>query len=166
MDSHHKKYIIGEQGIGCAIINFIFGGAGAYFLARSLPAVPMWGSKPGDTSISGDILGTALILTFLVSVIITAVTRKKIKDGQLLPISWRRSSHSLLRLLPANNMLRGLLLGVVFMVILAPIAIFALSVFNVNQMSLWPYITFKASFSAVNAALIGPLAALCAMGDA
>lgn len=162
MEKAHVHYLVGEQIIGSAIINFIIGVGIAYGLFRAMAVVPMWGEK----SIGGDIIATAFLLTLILGLIVTPITHKKIKSGHLPKMAWSRTSHAILGKLPANTFLRSLILGVVYTAVIAPMFILILSVLNIQEMTFGHFVIFKASFAALIAALSAPVFALCALGDA
>ncbi len=159
MESIHKRYISFDQGVVSAIINFAANFAIGYFVALSV--MPLWG-WPG---IVADSMIMIFLLTFLTCLVITWVTYQKIKQKKIAALAWRRASHPVLKYLPANIWWRSLLLGVVYLVLLTPVVILVLTALGVDSMSFWQFVTFKGSFAGVNALLVGPLSALCALGD-
>jgi hypothetical protein len=51
-------------------------------------------------------------------------------------------------------------------VLAAPPVVFALSALGVGELGFWNFVAFKAMFAAILAALVSPLIALAALGDA
>jgi hypothetical protein len=158
----HYQYLLIDLVIGTAITNFVINIAVGYGLFRTMSTIPLWGSQ----SIAGDTIGTAFLLPLIFTPIITMMTHKKIQKGTLPASNWRRSSHALLGKLPQKTWGRALIFGLLFLAISASITILLLKVLNITEMNLWPFIFFKASFSAVLAVLVAPIVAICAIGDA
>ncbi len=161
MQSAHYRFIILEQMIVLAIINFILNGAIALGVNHGVKIIPLWGL----ISISGDTFATAFILTLLVGIIVTPITRKKIQSGHLPHSNWRRSSNAILGILPQKTFARSFVLALIYTIIVAPTTVFVLWALNITQMHFWPFIIFKASFAAFMSVLVGPIVAICAIGD-
>ncbi len=161
MNGIHLRYILIEQGAGCAAVNFLLNFGIGYALYNSLQALPLWGGQ----SISVDVVCTVFFVSWLTCLIITPVTYKRIKDRSLPASAWRRSSHRVLGLLPGNMLWRSLLLGVLFMILLSPIILIGLVSLNIESMSFWSYTVFKGLIAAGTAVFAGPLSALSALGD-
>jgi len=162
LDLAHRRYLLIEQGIGSAIFNLLLNGAIAWFMTRSLERVPLWGT---DLSIAGDTIGTTFMLPFFTCLIVTRLARGQVVRGRLPPVAWRRDSHAALGRLPARTLPRALVLGLATLVAVAPVAVWALTVFEVNDLGVWRFVAFKALFAAVLAAIVTPIVALGALGD-
>jgi hypothetical protein len=80
-------------------------------------------------------------------------------------VSWRRDSHAALGRLPARTLPRALVLGLATLIAVAPVAVWALTALEVNDLAVWHFVTFKALFAALLAAIITPIVALGALGD-
>ena len=162
LDLAHRRYVLVEQGVGSAIFNLLLNGAIAWFMTRSLERVPLWGAQ---TSIAGDTIGTTFLLPFFTCLIVTRLARGRVTSGRLPPVSWRRDSHAALGRLPARTLPRALVLGLATLIAVAPVAVWALMALEVNDLAVWHFITFKALFAAVLAAIVTPIVALGALGD-
>jgi hypothetical protein len=162
LDLAHRRYLLIEQGVGAAIINLLLNGAIAWFMTRSLERVPLWGT---DVSIAGDTIGTTFLLPFFTCLIVTRLARGQVASGRLPAVAWRREGHPAMRRLPARTLPRALVLGLATLIAVAPVAVWALTAFEVNDLGVWRFITFKALFGAVLAAVITPIVALGALGD-
>lgn len=162
LDLAHRRYVLIEQGVGAAIFNLLLNGAIAWFMTRSLERVPLWGTT---TSIAGDTIGTTFLLPFFTCLIVTRLARGQVTSGRLPPVSWRRDSHAALGRLPARTLPRALVLGLATLIAVAPVAVWALTALEVNDLAVWHFVTFKALFAALLAAIITPIVALGALGD-
>lgn len=158
----HRRFLLLEQGVGSALFNFLLNGVIAWLVFGSLERVPLW----GEQSIAGDTVGTAFLLPFFTCLIVTRLARGQVRSGKLPPLAWRRAEHAALGLLPHGTFARALVLGVVCVAVAAPPSLWLLGRLGVDDMSSWGFVAFKAGFAAVLAAIVTPLIALCALGDA
>ena len=124
--------------------------------------MPLWGQQ----SIAGDTIGTCFFLPFFTGLIVTRLAAGRVRGGALPGVARRRDSYPGLARLPAGTLRRALALGVVCVVLFGPAAVLALSALEVGSLSFWPFVTFKAAFAAVLAALVTPAIALAALADA
>jgi hypothetical protein len=161
MTPEHRRYLLLEQGVGSALFNFFLNGAIAWLTFRSFESVPMWGQQ----SIAGDTIGTTFFLPFFTCLIVTRLTRGQLSSGRLPTPSWSRTSHAALGRLPSGTWARSTVLGLVTLMVVAPLALWALAGLRIDAMSLWGFIGFKAAFAGVLAAAVTPVIALCALGD-
>lgn len=159
MPPAHLRYVLLEQGLGSAVVNFLLNGAIAWALFRDFAVVPLWGQQ----SIVGDTFGTTFFLPFLTCLIVTRMARHHMQARQLGGLGWTPASHPALGWLPAGTLRRGLALGLICVVAVAPPAVWALSQLGISGMSLWGFITFKATFAAALAAVVTPVIALWAI---
>src|SRR5690606_13950680 len=72
----HRRFLLLEQGVGAAVFNLLLNGAIAYFVARSLDTVPLWG---GDVSIAGDTIFTTFLLPFFTCLFVTRLARAQVE---------------------------------------------------------------------------------------
>lgn len=132
-------------------------------MVRSLHTVPLWGT---DVSIAGDTIGTTFMLPFFTCLFVTRVARGQVERGKLPPLAWRRESHAALGRLPARTSVRALVLGLTGLIAVAPVAVWALVALEVRDLGPWSFVAFKALFAALLAAVVTPVVALGALGDA
>jgi hypothetical protein len=161
--AEHRRFLLVEQGIGAAVFNLLLNGAIAWLMVRSLRTVPTWGT---ELSIVGDTIGTAFLLPFFTCLTVTRLARGRVERGRLPALAWRRSSHAVLGRLPSGTLPRALMLGLACAVALGPVAVWTLALLEVREMGAWPFVVFKAAFAAALAALVTPVIALGALGDA
>jgi hypothetical protein len=162
MSSAHRRLLVVEQGVGSAVINFVINGVIAWAMFRSMITVPLWGQQ----SIAGDTIGTSFMLPFITCLIVTPLVHRQIRSGKIPRLEWRRAAHPALGRLPGSTVPRALVFGIICAIAVAPLAVWALSVLDVTQMSLWRFLTFKATYAAALAAVVTPLIGLCVLGDA
>lgn len=147
--------------MGSAIINFIINGAIAWAIYRPMAAVPIWGER----SIAGDTFSTAFLLPFFVCLIVTPLTHRKVRRGEIPALCWRRVSHPVLGRLPSSAILRALVFGIFCAISVASFTVFALGALGINEMALLPFLTFKSTFAAILAGVVAPVSARLALGD-
>lgn len=162
MSPFHRRFIFLEQGVGAAVFNFVLNAAIAWATFRGLARVPLW----GQLSIGADTIGTSFILPFLTCLVVTRMARQRVRKGQLARLGWTRDSHPMLGWLPERTVKRALVLGLAGLVMLAPVTIAAFYALGITDLSLREFIVFKASFAAVEAAVVTPLVALWALEGA
>jgi hypothetical protein len=159
MSPAHRHYLVVEQGVGAAVVNFVLNAVIALLLFRHQAIIPLWGQQ----SIAGDTVGTTFLLPLITCLIVTPLARHQIRAGRLPALEWTRASHPQLGWLPRGTFARALVFGLVTAVAVAPPAIGVLNVLSVNRMSFWPFILFKATFAAVLGAAVTPVIALWAI---
>jgi hypothetical protein len=161
MSPTHRRYLLLEQGVGAGVVNFGLNALIAWGMFRSAESVPLWGQQ----SIMGDTIGTCMMLPLMTSMIVTRVAHGQISRGKMQALGWSRRSHPLLGWLPAGTAKRGLVLGALCVLVLAPLAFLYLRVLEVEQMGLGEFILFKAAFAALAGVLVTPVIALWAIAE-
>jgi hypothetical protein len=161
MHPHHVRFLVLEQGIGSAVFNFLLNGAIAWLLFRGLEQVPLWGQQ----SIAGDTIGTCFFLPFLTTLIVTPLARARVRAGNLTALPWTRETHPPLRWLPGGTLKRGLVLGIGTMVLIGPLSVALLGWANVQELSFWPFVWFKAAFAALLALIVTPIISIWAIAE-
>ncbi|HEX6030805.1 MAG TPA: hypothetical protein VFY90_05180, partial [Tepidiformaceae bacterium] len=129
MTQDHRKYLTSQILVGAAV-NLVLNGAIGWAAFRSLDRVPFSGS-PG---ISRDLVGTAFLLPLLVCLIATPLVRAEVRRGK---IASAEPSGSISRFLPRSLLLRGIALGLLAAVTIAPLTIWALQTLGIRGMGFW-----------------------------
>jgi hypothetical protein len=160
VSSHHRRYLLVEQGVGAALFNLVLNAAIAWALFRGMPRVPLW----GQTSLMGDTIGTSMILPFLTCLIVTRIARGHVRAGHVAALEWT-STPSWLGWLPQRTLARAAILALAGVVVLAPLAALALGVAGIEELPLGRAVAFKAAFAAVAAAVVTPVVALRAIAE-
>lgn len=162
MSPAHRRYLFLEQGVGGAVVNLLINAGIAALLFRGHAIVPLWGQQ----SVAGDTVGTTFLLPLLTCLIVTPLARHQVRAGRIAAIDWTSESHPMLGWLPGGTVQRAVMLGVICTVIVAPLAVSALSALHVTAMSFWHFLTFKAIFGALLGAAVTPVIALLAITGA
>ena len=159
LSAAHRKFLFVEQGIGAAIVNFLLNGAIAWVMFRGMDPVPLWGQQ----SIAGDTLGTAFLLPLITSIILTPLARGRVASATLAALEWTYITHPSLRLLPRGTVRRGATIGAICVVTVGIATVVALWLGGVTSMTFGRFLLFKAAWSAVLAAFVTPIIAVCAI---
>lgn len=157
MTQAHRKYLTSQAIVGAAV-NLVLNGAIGWAAFRSLDRIPFSGSP----SIAGDLAATAFLLPLLVCLIVTPLVRADTRKGKVAPAE---RQGLLSRSLPRSLVLRGMVLGLLAAVTMAPLTIGALQALGVREMGFWQFVSFKAVFGAALATIITPVVALRALMD-
>ncbi len=159
LSPEQRRYLLLEQGVGAAVVNFALNAGIAWLLFNRLASVPLWGSQ----SIAGDTIGTCFFLPFFTALIVTPLARSRVRAGTLAAPGWSVESHGLLARLPRGTVRRAAYLGGACAVSVAPLTIAVLDGLEVTDLQFWSFVTFKATFAALLAVLVTPLIALYAI---
>jgi hypothetical protein len=155
----HRRFLLLENGLGSAFVNFLINAGIALLLFRHLDVVPLWGTE----SIAGDTIGTCFFLPFLTGLIVTRLARRRVAAGEIEGSGWTRATHPVLGWLPRRTVRRSLALGGLCAAAVAPAAIATLTILDVRELPLGRFVLAKAVFAAVLAALVTPVIALWAI---
>jgi hypothetical protein len=161
VESHHRRFLILEQGIGSAIFNILLNAAIAWVMFRRYELVPLWGQE----SIAGDTLGTCFFLPFFTALIVTPLVRRRIAKGRIEPLAWTRESHPFLNWLPAGTFRRALMLGFLTLALAGPVVMAALYGLEIAALPFGTFIAFKALFAGVLALVVTPVISIWALAE-
>jgi hypothetical protein len=153
------KYLVRDHVIGGAVCNGPINALLAWLTFRTHGVAPM----QGDPSILNDVIGTASLMPLMICVIGTPLVRKVVHAGKVEP--WIRASaeRTMLMWLPANSVLRGLILALAALATVAPMLLGVLLALGVQHMSVGGYVTLKLVYTSILGALVSPLVALYVM---
>jgi hypothetical protein len=160
LSHEHRRFLIVDELVVPAIVNFLLNAAIAWYFFRKLPSVPLLGTQ----SIALDTLVTAFVLPVLTALIAAWLVRWRVVRRKLSPIptellrasSWSRRSF----------LVRGARLGVAAVVLVAAPLVLLLPLVGIEHLSLARFIWFKASFAAGVGILVTPLLGWWALMDA
>jgi hypothetical protein len=159
LSPEHRHFLIFDQCIGAAVINFVLNAGIAWLLVRSLARVPLW----GDPSIAGDTAATSLLLPLITCLIVTPLVRRRIAAGRIAPLPEAPASRVLQVLVRRGAFTRGLLLGVACIALLALPTVLLFVLIGPADLSHGSFIWFKAAYAAILAAIITPVIGLLAL---
>jgi len=152
-----RRFVLLDNGVGAFVVNLMINGVIAWLLFRKATRVPMW----GQSSIAGDTIATAFLLPAITCLIVTPLARGQVRTRRVVAVadaSWRW--------IPRNMVWRALLVGLICLLVLTPLTLFVLGTLGVEELSPWHFVYFKATFAAVEGALVTPFLALWAISEA
>jgi hypothetical protein len=153
LSPEHRRFLIVDQGVGAAVVNFLLNGGIAWLLFHSMAHVPLW----GQSSIAGDTIATAFLLPLLTCLIVTRVVRRQIAGGRVSSLAATPASAVLQSLASLSTLRRGVFLGLGGVVFAAIPTILWFATLGPPQLSQESFLWFKASFAAVLAVGFTPL---------
>lgn len=156
----HRRYIRSETLIGCvfnAALSVVF----AFLIFRGATLIPLWGAE----GIAMDLVPTVFMITLIGNLIVTLLTRRRVRDGAVPPLHDSEAQGTLARRLPRNALLRVLLAAVTMTVTLVPVSIGVLALVGVEAMPFWPFVAFKIFYGAAVGALSAPTIIRAALAD-
>lgn len=160
MSREARQYLATQALVG-AVVNFVLNGAIAWLGYRSLASVPLSGAQ----SITGDLMVTGFALPLLVCLIVTPLVRSESRQGRVPSFAMSGPLSRFMGYLPGGTLARGLVLGVLFALSLAPATIASLHAIGIRGMGFWQFAGFKATFAAALAGLVTPVVAVRAAGE-
>ncbi len=160
LSREHRRFLIVDQLVGAAIVNFLINAGLAWSLFRHASTVALY----APPEIAVDTVVTALVLPLVTALVAGYVVRLRVARGELPPLAastlrasaWSRRS----------TLSRGTLLGIaaVVLVALPTVAVFALV--GPDRLARGSFIWFKASFAAGLGMLVTPPLGWWALIDA
>ena len=134
---------IRKTGVTAGIFNFVLNPFFGWLSNRDMADVPLAGGAAVDTAI------TCFIMSLLVTLFISADTRRVLKAGTLETTGASPRAGGLLRRLPARPWKLGLLLGLAAAIVVTPCLIGLFSVFGVASFSFFAFSLLKAVYTPI-----------------
>jgi hypothetical protein len=151
-----RRYLLVDNCVGSFIANLLINGIIAWLLYRNATHVPLW----GQSSIAGDTIATAFLLPAITCLIVTPLARGRVRSGQV-----AAAADALWRWIPRNMIVRAVIIGLAGLIVTAPLALSAFGVLGVGALSPWHFVYYKATFAALEGALVTPFLALWAISE-
>lgn len=161
LSQSHRDYLIREQVIGPALINFVINALIGWSIFHALDEIPIW----GDPGVAGDLVVTLFALPLVVCLIATPLVRMAAKKGKVPSLPQGLQSQPWISRLPNHLFVRALFFATVTALIGGPLVLALLKMSGLESMSLTTFIWIKGGVSALAAALISPPIALRAIAD-
>ncbi len=144
-------------------VNFGFG-------LLATPVVPLVGTAEGRNFFSPvnlimDCFWISLYSGFFIVLFVTMGVREDFKKGKVKPPFWDRKSIPVLKHLPKYMLIRGLVFGIICVLIFFPIGISALLLLQIESLPYWNFIIIKASFGVIVSIPTAFVVRICALGD-
>jgi hypothetical protein len=139
----HRNYIKRGAIVG-VMINCVFSIAFTMLFVPKTPSINLW----GETGIAMDLVPTVFMLTLMGNLAITLITAKRLRGGMISAIPDRTCGWPERRL-PANPLLRVIVVAIVMSIILVPLSILLLWFFGIQSMLYREYLLFKAVYGPI-----------------
>lgn len=160
LSQEHRRFLLFEQ---CAIptaINLVVNGLIAWLLNRSTTTIPIW----GGSSVAVDLLGTSFLLPLIVCLAVSPNVKKKVKSGDLSPLSTDRLPIFLWY--KKSLWLRAIFLGIAGVVFAGIPVVWILGIAQARFIPLMSFVVFKAFWAAAIASIITPIVGWWALANA
>ena len=149
----HGRYILTET-VASAVLNAIVGGLFVFVVFGSVASIELWGPR----GLAIDLLPTVFMITLMTTIALTIITRRRMLAGAVQPAEATT-------VLPANPVLRGLLLAIGATIVLVPASVAILSVVwrSTGDWTFTEVLLFKCIYSATLGFLVTPLIVISAL---
>jgi hypothetical protein len=164
MSLTHWRYLLLDNGVGAAFLNFGINAAIAWAMFHGQDAVPLW----GQVGIASDTIATSLILPFLTFVIVSRLTRWHLRAGRLKALAPARheGENRFTRTISGPALAQAGIFALGSLVALVPITLLVLVRLGIDSLPFRDFVFFKAGFAVVNGILVTPVIAFLALGRA
>lgn len=160
LSREHRRFLVVDQLIGAAVVNFFLNAVLAWLVFRRSPSVALYAS-PG---IAIDTVVTAFVLPLVTALVAAFVVRLRVVRGELPSLPTFTAHESVWS--RRSTLQRGALLGVAAAVLVGLPAIGVLALVGVDRLPRASFIWFKASFAAGVGMLVTPPLGWWALIDA
>lgn len=165
MPEAHRRWIVLKALVATAAINVVVNAALAWLGVSGQESVPFWGLPLAETSVFWNLVGTLFLLPAITCVLTTAAVRRDVRLGSLASLDSLRYIHRRLSALPPGAARRGLVLGGLAVVALAPPLLLALAVAGFPEPTRGEFVAWQTAFAVLLGALVTPVIAFFAMTD-
>ena len=155
------RYLWLDQGIVAFGINMAINGLIAWLIFRDAPVLPL----RGPVSLEADIIGTCVLMPIIACLIVTAVTRRQLRQGKLVGIAPDPPRRGWTGWLRGNVIARTVVLSLLFRMLVPGPTVWLLERAGVEELSLTNFILAKAVWAAMLGIVICPLCGWLAFFD-
>ena len=143
---------IRKESLGQGIGNVVANGLIAWLLLKNRDQLALWGLD----GVAFDVVLTCLLLPLIVSWIVIATQKSKLKKGELNAVEpdLDKGLHRLLLKSPLTTGWSAACLGLFGLFVLAPLTILGFQVFGIHSIAPINYVIFKALWAGLIAVLI------------
>jgi hypothetical protein len=151
----HDRYIAIETRIGIGL-NAVVSGAFVFLMFGGQATIKLWGMG----GLAFDLVPTTFMITLMMTVALTLITRSRLKKGAVGPLMSARR-------LPGNVLLRGLTLALLATLVFVPVSVGALTLIwpMTGDWSFLVVLAFKIVYSAVLGIVLTPVILRAAFND-
>jgi hypothetical protein len=165
MTARDRRYLLLTCCLGSAVVNAIINGGLGWGMTHSLPLLHLW-RIPG---VVADLAGTAFGVTFGTCLGMAFQIRRDLRLGKVGHVEATALSSGVAGLVarfPVGTFRRSVGLGALSIPIFALPVVVGLLVLGIGSLDRVPFVVLKSGFAALQAAMVTPLIALAALGDA
>jgi hypothetical protein len=163
LPEEHRRWMFVNAVLIAAVVNGVLSALIAWLGTMDQDQIPLWATPLKDTSTEVDTIGTFFILPFLTTLVITSVIWHELRAGRLMRLD--HPSPALARRLPETRLRRGLVIGAIVTLVLAPPAVLILALIDFSGLSQGEFVLYKAILGIVLGAVVTPPIARFAMAD-
>jgi hypothetical protein len=149
-----------------ALINLLVNAGIAWASLMGERHVPLWSvplvEKPSTVT---DTVGTFFLLPLITSLLCTTAVWYDMARGRLATFRGTAPAQALVAYLPGTRLRRGLVLGVLCTVALAPLSVLVLVAIDFAGLTTTQFVLYKAALGVVLGAIVTPVIAVRAMAD-
>ncbi len=155
LGAEHQSYVRRETLIGCAF-NAVLSVVFAFVVFHGVERIPLWGAQ----GLAVDLVPTVFMITLVGNLIVTFVTRQRVRAGSVAPLAPPARSW-----LPRRAVPRMLLLAALTTIVIVPLSVAVLLLLGIDSMQFGNFVVFKIVYGAVVGALTAPLVIRTALAD-
>ena len=160
LSEKHRSWLIREQVIAPAAINFVLNAGIAWLIFRGRGVVPLW----GEGGIAPDAIATLFLLPFLTCLIVTPLVRRAVGAGKVPPLDGAIGLPQVVLRLPRALPARAAALGLGGVLVGAPLVLGAIAVAG-GALDVQTLVLSKGVYTGALAALVGPMIALRTLAE-
>ncbi|HEU4945491.1 MAG TPA: hypothetical protein VFT10_10060 [Solirubrobacterales bacterium] len=166
LPASNRRWIVVNALIVTAAVNLILNAALASLSVSDFDSVPIWGAPfAKEPSLFGSALGSLFLLPLITCLIVTGLIRRDVRLDSLRPLPDLRSAHRWLTVLPATRFRRGVALGALVLLALAPLLALVLFLLDPAALSQGQFVVCQTTLTVVLGAIVTPAIAVAAMAD-
>ena len=154
MSSARRRFLLIDQGLVVVLVTAAINAGLAWLMMRKSSRIPLFG---GLDSVAADVVATSFFLPYLTCLISTPFARKQVANAGIPKLGPTAGPGFLRRLADLRARSRGLRIGLVGVLVFAPLVIAGLWAAGFDAMTFAEFLTFKTLLSAAMAAVVGPL---------
>ena len=159
IEPQHRR-IVRQETIVSVVINALVPAGIIWFLDAAPP-----GSLFGNHPLLAAILPAAGLATFMMTMILTTLIRLRVRKGVLPRLDWPTVERGMMRLIPANLVLRAGVLAVLAILLLVPTALLVIRVLGVLPFTKVEFLYFNLVFGAIVGLIMARFVVLHALSD-
>ena len=153
-----KQYMVKET-LFSVVFNIALNATIGILLFHAAETIPLYGPR----SIAGDTIATAFLLSFLVSLIVSPLTKRRMRKGHIPNWEQEATRYRVLRILPSGTLPGALVLAVLVTTVTIPIALATFNALSVTELTFIAFVAYKSTLAAILAAIVTPIATLRSM---